>query len=146
IPAPATAAPSATPSASTPASTESEKFITLFPLAYKGIPLSKGSDYLSVVDGNGRILATRKRGLPSKVDATQATVTETDAINAARQSAGSAFSSIDPGKVRGELQVWVDNQQNGNLAWSFVLDSGSVTDPDVRRYWVSAVGQPRVLD
>jgi hypothetical protein len=145
IPTPATAAPSATRSPSTPAPTD-ERFITLFPLAYKGIPLSKGSDYLSVVDGNGRILATRKRGLPLKVDATQASVTESEAINAARQSAGSAFSGIDPGKVRGELQVWVDSQQNGNLAWTFVLDSGSVAEPDVRRYWVSAVGQPRVLD
>jgi hypothetical protein len=136
---PTTAAPSA------PNAPSAERFVTLFPLAYKGIPLSKGSDYLSVMDGEGRILVTRRRGLPQKVDATQASVTATEAIEVVRQTGGATLAAIDPEKVKADLEIWVDDQQNGNLSWTFIVSTGSLTAPDVRRYWVSAVGQPRIL-
>src|SRR5262249_26348709 len=143
-PRPQAAQAAAAPSAS--AADSSEKFITLFPLAYHGVPLSKGSDYLSVVDGEGRLLVTRKRGLPSKVDATVPSVSAVEAVSVARQAAGQAFSGVDPEKIKTDLQIWVDEQQNGNLAWTFTLSSGSLIDPDVRRYWVAAVGQPSILN
>jgi hypothetical protein len=136
----------AAPAAAAPGGSANEKFITVFPLAYKGIPLSKGSDYLSVASGDGRLLVTRKRGLPGKVDATQASNTAREAVTAAQQSAGQAFANVDLNSVKAELQIWVDDQQNGNLSWTFTLASGSAAVPDVRRYWVSAVGQPRVLN
>jgi len=144
-PAPTTAAtPSATP---TPAAADpTEKFITVYPVAYRGIPLSKGSDYLSVVNGEGRLLVTRRRGVPLKVDSTQPTVSAAEAIAAARQSAGQSFADVDPEQTKAELQIWVDGEQNGNLCWTVRLASRSLVEPDVRRYWVSAVGQPRVLN
>ena len=61
-------------SGAAPAAGSTEKFITVFPLAYRGVPLSKGSDYLTIVGGDGRMLVTRKRAMPNKVDATQPTV------------------------------------------------------------------------
>jgi hypothetical protein len=125
------------------AANSTEKFITVFPLAYRGVPLSKGSDYLTVVTGDGRILVTRKRGMPTKFDATQPTVSASDAIEAARRDAGATFAGPDP---KPELQVWVDDQQNGNLSWTFTLSSGVAGDPNVRKYWVAAVGEPRVLN
>jgi hypothetical protein len=135
------------PGATTPAAADpTEKFITVYPLAYHGIPLSKGSDYLSVVNGEGRLLVTRKRGLPSKVDSIQPSVSAAEAIAVARQSAGQSFARVDPEQTKAELQIWVDDQQNGNLCWTVRLASGSLVEPDVRRYWVSAVGQPRVLN
>jgi hypothetical protein len=132
--------------ATPPAADPSEKFITIHPLAYQGVPLSKGSDYLSVVNGEGRLLVTRKRGLPAKVDSVQASVSAAEAIAVARQAAGQGFAGIDPEQTKAELQIYVDGEQNGNLAWTFSVSSGSLTQPDVRRYWVSAVGQPRVLN
>ena len=120
-----------------------EKFITVFPLAYRGVPLSKGSDYLTIVDGNGQIQATRKRAMPSKVDATQPTVSAGEAIQVARRDAGAASAGPDP---RPELQIWVDDRQNGNLSWTFTLGPSAVGDSNVRKYWVAAVGEPRVLN
>ena len=120
-----------------------EKFITVFPLAYRGVPLSKGSDYLTIVDGNGQIQATRKRAMPSKVDATQPTVSAGEAIQVARRDAGAASAGPDP---KPELQIWVDDQQNGNLSWTFTLGPRAAGDPNVRKYWVAAVGEPRVLN
>jgi hypothetical protein len=120
-----------------------EKFITVFPLAYRGVPLSKGSDYLTIVDGNGQIQATRKRAMPSKVDATQPTVSAAEAVQVARRDAGAASAGPDP---RPELQIWVDDQQNGNLSWTFTLGPRAAGDPNVRKYWVAAVGEPRVLN
>ena len=61
-------------SGAAPAAGSTEKFITVFPLAYRGVPLSKGSDYLTIVGGDGRMLVTRKRAMPNKVNATQPTV------------------------------------------------------------------------
>jgi len=133
------AATAAAPAAGSPA----EKFITVFPLAYRGIPLSKGSDYLTIVNGDGRLALTRKRGMPNQFDATQPTVSATEAVQAARKDAGPNFAGNDP---RPELQIWVDDQHKGNLSWTFTLGSGAPADASVRRYWVAAVGEPRVLN
>jgi hypothetical protein len=129
--------------AAAPAGSPTEKFITVFPLAYRGVPLSKGSDYLTVVGGDGRIQMTRKRGVPTKYDATQPTVAASDAVQAARKDAGAASGGPEP---KPELQIWVDDQQSGHLSWTFTLSSGEVGEPNVRKYWVAAVGEPRVLN
>jgi hypothetical protein len=98
------------------------------------------------VSGDGRLLVTRKRGVPIGINATQPSNSAREAILVARDFAGSAFAGLDPDKINTELKVWVDQQQNGSLAWTFVLASSSLVVPDVRRFWVSAVGQPRVLE
>ena len=123
-----------------------EKFITLQPIAYQGIPLSKGSDYTTVVGGDNRLLVVRRRGLPASVDATTPSVSALDAVAAARQVAGQAFTGLDPQKINPALEIWVDDQQAGHLSWTFSLSTGSLTDPDVRRFWMSARDTPRVLN
>ena len=123
-----------------------EKYITIFPLAYRDVPLAKGSDYLTIVTGEGKLIATRKRGLPATVNATQPSNAARDAVTAALQTAGPQFTAINPETVNAQLQIWVDEKQNGNLAWTFVIAAPSLTEPAARRYWVSAVGQPRVLN
>jgi hypothetical protein len=122
-----------------------EKFITVHPIAYQGIPLSKGSSSTTIVSGDNRLLVVRKRGLPASVDATKPDVAGEDAVAAARRAAGQAFAGIDPQRIITALEIWVDDQQLGHLSWTFTLNSGSLTDPDVRRFWVSAKDGPRVL-
>ena len=130
-------------SGAAPAAGSTEKFITVFPLAYRGVPLSKGSDYLTIVGGDGRMLVTRKRAMPNKVDATQPTVSAAEAVQVARKDTGAASTGPEP---KPELQIWVDDQQNGNLSWTFTLGPAAAGNANVRKYWVAAVGDPRVLN
>ena len=121
------------------------RFVTLYQVNYDEIPLSKGSDYLAIVDEEGRLLHTRERSLPSEVDATTPTVTPEAAVMAARDDAGEAFSA-EPQIGEPRLEVWVDPDLKGHLAWAVEMDAGSLTEPDARRYWVAAVGEPTVLN
>lgn len=126
------------------ASPANEKFITVHPLAYRGVPLAKGSDYMTVTNADGRLLVTRKRGLPDSVDATQPTVDAAAAVAVAAKSAGLALAA-DARNAKPALEVWVDNQHVGHLSWTFTLSNGSAATPDIRRFWVAATGEPRVL-
>ena len=72
--------------------------------------------------------ATRRRPLP--------------AFDRARARTG----RLDPQKINPALEIWVDDQQAGHLSWTFSLSTGSLTDPDVRRFWMSARDTPRVLN
>jgi hypothetical protein len=141
------AGPAAAPTTGTadaaPAASD-EKLITVHPLAYRGVPLSRGSDYMTVVGGDNRLLVTRRRGLPNSVDGTVPTLTADTALAAARQAAGAAFSGADA-QVRPALEVWVDEQQSGHLSWTFALNGGTPTNPDHRTFWVATIGEPRVL-
>ena len=123
-----------------------EKFITVHPLAYRGIPLSKGSDYMTIVGANNWLLVVRRRGLPNAVDGTTPTVTPDAALAAARQTAGSSLAGSGVQHTEPALQIWVDDDQSGHLGWTFTLSGGSLADLDVRRFWVAAIGEPRVLD
>ena len=121
------------------------RFVTLYQVNYDQIPLSKGSDYLAIVDEEGRLLHTRERSLPTAVDATTPTVTPEAAVMAARDDAGEAFAA-EPQVGEPRLEVWVDSDLKGHLAWAIDMDAGSLTAPDARRYWVAAVGEPTVLN
>jgi hypothetical protein len=123
-----------------PASTE--KSIVLYPLAYKGVALSKGTDYLAIVSNDGRLLATRERNVPAKVDATEPTVPAKKAIEVAKQDASLGDAKVNDPK----LEIWVDGRQMGHLTWTFIVESGSLTNPRGWRYWVGAVGEPKVLN
>ena len=121
-----------------------EKLVTLFPLEYNGVPLSKGSDYLVVVNANdGRVLLTRERSVPTEVDATSPTVAPEAALAAARSAAGAAFATASADTPR--LEVWVDAQNKGHLAWVMTLDTRTPAQPRVRTYWMAAVGAVRTL-
>ena len=65
---------------------------------------------------------------------------------AARDDAGEAFAGGEPQVGEPRLEVWVDPDLKGHLAWTFDMDAGSLTEPDSRRYWVAAVGEPTVLN
>jgi hypothetical protein len=121
------------------------KYITLHAVEYRGIPLARGSDYLTVVTEDGRLLAARQRGLPATVDATSPSVTRDQAIDTAKQHAEPAFVEGATTISQTALEFWVDGDQ-GYLAWVLTIESDSLTTPMGRRYWISAVGQPRVLN
>lgn len=121
-----------------------EKLITLFPLEYRGVPLSKGSDYLVVVNAaNGSVLQTRERSIPTEVDATTPTVSAEAAVVAAKSAAGAAFASAVADTPR--LEIWVDADNKGHLAWTLSLDTRTPAQPRVRAYWIAAIGDARTL-
>jgi hypothetical protein len=139
------ASPSAAPSGNSNAAPSDEKFVTVHPVAYRGVPLSKGSDYLTIVSGDNRLLVTRRRSLPNAVDGTTPTVTPEAAIAAARQAGGPALTAAGGQQTKPALEIWVDEQQSGRLAWAFTLSGGSAADPDIRTFWIAAIGEPSIL-
>jgi hypothetical protein len=122
------------------------KFITLHRVEYRSIPLSKGSDYLTVVSEDGRLLFTRERSFPVAVNATRATVTKEAAVNLARQAAGGAFTARSTKVSEPMLEIWVDDKLQGHLTWTFTMETDSLVDPQGRQYWISALAPARVLN
>lgn len=121
------------------------KLVTLSRLEYQNVPLARGSDYLSIATEDGRVLATRQRNLPGSIDATSPTVQKSAAV-AAAQSA--AKDNIGKTKVTANdpvLEIWVDDDQQGHLAWNVLLSSASLEKPQAVRLWIAATGAPRVL-
>ena len=82
MPAPSAARPAARFEAAPEAGPDRSptRYVSLYPIEYQGIPLMKGSDYLAMVDEDGRLLHTRERGLPTDVDASEPTVTPEAAV------------------------------------------------------------------
>jgi hypothetical protein len=128
-----------------PATQATVKWIIDYPVQYKGVPLSEFSDVLVIADGDGQVQYLRKRNLPRAVDATAPTVDKTAAAGVGTAHAKEAFRRADVKTGEPKLEVWVDPNLRGHLAWSFTVESDSVSDPRIRRYWVSAVGAPQVL-
>jgi hypothetical protein len=120
------------------------KYVTLYPIEYQGIPLMKGSDYLAMVAEDGSLLHTRERSLPTNFDATEPTVTPEAAVEAATEAAGVQFAGGDPTASEPELEYYVE-ERDGRLAWTFTLASESLIEPEARRYWIAATGEPEVL-
>lgn len=118
----------------------SDKWFIINRLEYQGIPLAKFSDVFTIVGANGEAQYVRKRNLPTEVDATQPTVTSQQAIEVAKQDAGN-----DLEVSAAKLEIWVNPELKGHLAWTFTLSSPSLTEPVSWRYWVAAVGEPQLL-
>ncbi len=121
------------------------KWFVDYPAQYQGVPLSKFSDVLVVTDGDGQVQYLRKRNLPRAVDATSPTVDKAAAV-----AVGEAHAKTGPGQgslttSAPALELYVDPALRGHLAWSFTVTSDSLTNPQVRQYWVSAVGAPTIL-
>jgi len=125
--------------------TSQVKYFALYPMEYMGIPLAKGSDFLAVVNEDGGVLATRERSIPTEVNATVSSVSADAALEAARHAAGAGLSEADAKASTPKLEIWVDEQLKGHLAWVITLESKSRTNPQDRMYWISAVGEPKVL-
>lgn len=124
----------------------SEKMFINYPLEYQDIPVANIASVLAIVGDDGRMLYVRKRNLPQTVDATEPTVEAEAAIQAVRQEAQQMFGDAEVQASDAELEIWVDQQLRGRLAWTFTLQSDSLTEPEARRYWVAAVGEPEVLN
>jgi hypothetical protein len=122
------------------------KYFSLHALAYKGVPLAKGSDHLAVLGQDGRVLALRLRGIPTSVDATKATVSAEQAVALARRDAGAGFSEDQASAADPQPVIWVDQEQKGHLAWKVVLAGKSPAQPVGRAYWIAATADPRVLN
>jgi len=146
MPAPSAARPAARFEAAPEAGPDRSptRYVSLYPIEYQGIPLMKGSDYLAMVAEDGRLLHTRERGLPTDVDATDPTITPEAAVEAATEAAGADFAGGDPAASEPELEYYVEGS-DGRLAWTFTLESESLIEPEARRYWVAAAGEPEVL-
>ena len=123
----------------------SDKYITVYPIQYNGIPLSNGSDSMAMTSGSGTLLVTRRRGLPETVDGTEPSVSAQQAVSTAVEAAKAYFGETQPTASEPMREIWVDDTNEGHLAWSFTLESPSLTEPQARRYWVAALGDGRVL-
>lgn len=121
------------------------KVVTLARLEYQGVPLAKGSDFLSIATDDGRVFLTRQRNLPVNVDATSATVSATSASAAAVAAARTRGGNVALRAETPKLEIWVDDAAQGHLAWNVRVASTSLVKPLAMRYWIAATGSPRVL-
>ena len=149
LPGRAAASPSARFAAPRAAATQPavDRFVTLYPVAFSGVPLAKGSDYLAVVTEDGRLLHTRERNLPGDVDGTEPTTTADAAVAAAREALATRFAAADVEASAPELEIWVPADLHGRLAWTFTLHNDSLTAPEAIKVWVAAAGSgaPEIL-
>lgn len=127
------------------------KTVTLYPLRFESVPLAKGSDFMVVTDDAGGVLTTRERGVPAAVNGVSPEIPAEQATEAALADTGggAARQPDQPApSVRAsepELEIWVDENAAGQLAWTLTVENDNLTEPLARRYWVSAIGEPRVL-
>jgi hypothetical protein len=132
--------------AQTSESTSSEKFFVLYPVEYEGITVSKYSEVMTVVNDIGDVQYIRERNLPNAVDATVPEVDPEAAISIARSDAQATFDDApDLDSNEPALEIWVDSGGQGHLTWTFYLRSPALEQPIARQYWVTAVGEPKVL-
>lgn len=123
-----------------------EKWIINYPIEYKGIPVCKYSCVVAIVGANGELQYIQRRNLPTKVNTTTPTIESEKAVNFARKHAEKIFTDGEPNVGEAYLEVWVDEKLKGHLAWTFTISSDSLTDPKARRYWITAAGEPRILE
>lgn len=121
------------------------KWLVSYGLSYQGVPLSKFSNVLVILSGNGELQTLRTLGLPSRVDAAKPTVAAETAVAVGRRHAAVLAAGARDVSTP-QLEVWVDGALRGRLAWSFTV-TGEVRDqPTGRRYWVAATGAAELLD
>jgi len=121
------------------------KWFIDYPAQYKGVPLSKFSDVLVIAGGDGQVQYLRKRNLPRGVDGTAPTVDKRAAVELGEAHAKDAAGGGTLRTSEPALELWVDPTFKGHLAWSFTVESDSLTAPEARHYWVAAVGAPRIV-
>ncbi len=137
--------PMEAPAPEGPATQATVKWIVNYPVLYKGVPLTKFSDVMTVVGGDGAVQYVRKRNLPRAVDGSEPTVDKDAAIGVGRKHAEQAYGNAALHASEASLEVWVDPDHSGHLAWTFTISSESLSDPKARRYWVSAVSEPQII-
>lgn len=125
---------------------EMGKSFIIYPVAYKGIPLAKGSDVFALVRGDGQVLVVRERNLTTTINTTDPTIGSQKAIDLALSHMKKKFPQLQSITSNPVLVVWVDplNQQ-GHLAWELTVRSDADGPPLGRRYWVAATEHSHVL-
>ena len=102
-----------------------------FGLEYGGVPLASSSDFVAVVGGTGRLLASRLRRVPDAVDATAPVAAAATAVDTAlahaRATLGVPASLVARDAV---LEIWVDDARQGHLTWAVFVRSA----PGGRRF------------
>lgn len=133
------------PAPQLPAKQTTVKWFVNYPVQYKGVPLAKFSDVLTIVGGDGVVQYVRKRNLPRAVDGSEPTVDKNAAIAVGRKHAEQAYGNAALHASEASLEVWVDPDHSGHLAWTFTISGESLSDPKARRYWVSAISGPEII-
>jgi hypothetical protein len=121
------------------------RLITLYPVAYRGLPFAPGSDVMSVATARGKLLVVRERNLPQTVDGTTATVDGDTAKRVALETGRGHAMPADARAREPHLEVFVDRSPNGRLAWRVRVASASLVAPWARDIWVAAIADPVVL-
>jgi hypothetical protein len=121
------------------------RFVTLHPLVYRGVPLAPGSDVLTIATSEGKVLSVRERNLPKGVDGIQPTVDAAAARLAALAAGRAHRMPADARAGEPTLEIFVDREARGRLAWRVRVESASLTAPWAREFWLAAIGKPAVL-
>ena len=130
-----------------------------YPLEHAGIPLAKTSSALAVVRTDGRVTTLRGRNIPKTVDATtprqpeapdEVTRLGLDYSRGVVDDAAKYMKRTLPDNLRmkaspASLEIWVDKQLDGHLTWTYVVQSSTRRVPHAYRYWVSAIGTPKIV-
>ncbi len=126
---------------SAPGTSAADKLITIYPITYQGLPLTKGSDYLTVTTADGQLLHTRTRGLPDNVDATDAGISAETAVAIGEDALEARFAAADSIQASTPtLEVLVAADRRGQLAWAYSLRNNSLSAPVALKVWVAAAG------
>ncbi len=120
-----------------------EKWVLHYPVNYQNIPVSHFADVVTFIGVDGQVQYLRKRNLPSSVDATTATVQPAAASDAAVSDAGEWAKTAVVSAP--ETEIWVNPDGSGKLAYRIEVTSNDLSNPNARRYWIAAVGQPSIL-
>lgn len=137
--------PMEAPAPELPAKQTTVKWFVNYPVQYKGVPLAKFSDVMTIVGVDGVVQYVRKRNLPRAVDGSEPTVDKNAAIGVGQKHAEQAYGNAALHASEASQEVWVDADHSGHLAWTFTISTDSLSDPKARRYWVSAISEPQII-
>jgi len=138
-----------------------------FQVLYQGFPVTRATRTV-FARADGMVVSLRARNLPRETEfTTEWTVPLQDAKARALADASRLLWTFSHAKTNvhdGEagkgtphfefdtegrdspLEIWVDPQRTGVLAWSFVVRSEDRATPFARRYWVAARNEAKILE
>ena len=124
-------------------------------LAVGDIPLAQPSSKMLLMDASGQPLESRDRQIPvSLPDSTDPTVTVDEAAALVQREAERQWSLLYPMRpvmrrwklTKPVKEIWVDERQQGHLAWMLLVRAVDVRIPVSLQCWIAATGRARVLE
>jgi hypothetical protein len=116
-----------------------QKIISLFSVTYQGIPLSKGADVVTIIAADGTVEMRRYRNIPTTVDSMKPAVQGEQAARLARRDFYATVKTDDVSTAEPGLEIWVDPDQQGHIAWHTVVSAKNLSQPAAIEYWISAL-------